>query len=114
MAALMAARPAQIAAIPDATVVCRCEDITRTEIDQALADGALDVNQIKSWTRCGMGPCQGRICGDTVAALAAARLGGRGRAGCWSARIPLRPLDLAAFTGDYDYADIGIPAAAPL
>ena len=28
-------------------------------------------NQIKAFTRCGMGPCQGRICGPVVAAIAA-------------------------------------------
>ena len=45
------------------------------EIDAAVEAGAADVNQLKHFTRCGMGPCQGRMCGDVVAEL----VGGRRR-----------------------------------
>lgn len=114
MARLMAQRSGQVHAIAADTIVCRCEDITRAEIDQALEQGAQDVNQLKSWTRCGMGPCQGRVCGDTVAELLAAHRGGREQAGIWTARAPLRPLDMTALTGEFDYSDIPIPKAAPL
>ena len=114
MAQLMAQRSAQVRSITAETIVCRCEDIRRAEIDQALDQGACDINQLKSWTRCGMGPCQGRMCGDTVAELVAARCGSREQAGIWTARVPLRPLDVDVFTGDFDYADIPIPQAAPL
>ena len=114
MSRLMAQRSGQVRAIAADTIVCRCEDITRAEIEQSLEQGAQDVNQLKSWTRCGMGPCQGRICGDTVAELLAARCGGREQAGIWTARAPLRPLDVAALTGEFDYSDIPIPKAAPL
>jgi len=114
MAGLMAQRSGQVQAISADTIVCRCEDIRRAEIEQALDQGAMDVNQLKSWTRCGMGPCQGRVCGDTVAELVAARCGSREQAGIWTPRVPLQPLDIAAFTGTYDYADIPIPQAAPL
>ncbi len=61
--------------------MCRCEDVTRAEIDAAVSDGSGSANQAKAWTRCGMGPCQGRICGDIVGALlagtAASRQNGR-------------------------------------
>ncbi len=41
-----------------ATIVCRCEDVTYEKLQQAAsARGA------KLHTRCGMGACQGRICG---------------------------------------------------
>lgn len=113
-ARLMALEAGQVEAIAADTVVCRCEDVTRAEIDAALEHGACDVNQLKSWTRCGMGPCQGRMCGDTVAALGALRLGSREAAGIWSARAPYRPLDMHALTGDYEYVDIPIPKAAPI
>jgi NADPH-dependent 2,4-dienoyl-CoA reductase/sulfur reductase-like enzyme len=48
---------------PD-TIVCRCEDVTFERLhehDSWLA--------AKLQTRCGMGPCQGRICGAAVEAL---------------------------------------------
>jgi NAD(P)H-nitrite reductase large subunit len=114
MAGLMAIRPAQVAAIPTDTIVCRCEDVTRGEIDRAIDDGAREVNQVKAWTRCGMGPCQGRSCADVVGELVALRAGGRAAAGYFTGRLPLRPVSLAAVTGDFVYADIPIPKAAPL
>ena len=114
MAGLMALRPAQVAAIPADTIVCRCEDVTRGEIDAAVDGGAREVNQVKAWTRCGMGPCQGRSCGDVVAELVAHRVGGRETAGYFTGRLPLRPVSLEAVTGDYVYGDIPVPKAAPL
>jgi hypothetical protein len=114
MAGMMAIRPAQVAAIPRDTLVCRCEDVTRAEIEQAVDDGAREVNQVKAWTRCGMGPCQGRTCGDVVAEIVARRVGGREAAGYFTGRLPLRPVSLQAVIGDYVYADIPIPKAAPL
>ena len=114
MARLMAPRSGQVEAIAYDTVVCRCEDVTRAEVEEALERGAADVNQLKSWTRCGMGPCQGRMCGDTVAQIVAARTGSRAAAGAWTARVPLRPLNVDAMAGEFDYDDIPIPTAAPL
>ena len=70
MAAMMMPAERLIDDIPGDALVCRCEDVTCAEIQAALAAGATGLSQIKSWTRCGMGPCQGRMCGDTVAAIA--------------------------------------------
>ena len=114
VARLMQLDPAAVAAIAPDTVVCRCENVTRAEIDAAFEDGARDVNQMKHFTRCGMGPCQGRFCGDVAAEILAARVGSREAVGCWTARPPLRPVPLADLLGDFDYADIPIPAPAPL
>ena len=97
MAKMMALRPAQVASIAPETVVCRCEDVTRGEIDGAHEAGARDLNQLKHFTRCGMGPCQGRMCGDVAAELLAAKMpatkiGSREQVGCWTGRPPLRPV----------------------
>ncbi len=114
MAGMMALRPAQVASIAADTVVCRCEDVTRAEIDAAHADGACDLNQLKQFTRCGMGPCQGRFCGDVAGELLALKVGSREAAGAFTARPPLRPVALADLMGAFDYSDIPIPAPAPL
>jgi NADPH-dependent 2,4-dienoyl-CoA reductase/sulfur reductase-like enzyme len=114
MAGLMALRDGAVAGIAPDTVVCRCEDVTRAEIDAAARDGARDMNQLKAWTRCGMGPCQGRSCGDVAGALLALHVGSREAAGCFTGRAPLRPVSLAEVAGEYSYADIPIPKAAPL
>lgn len=114
MARLMALREGAVAGIAADTIVCRCEDVTRAEIDAAARDGARDLNQLKAWTRCGMGPCQGRSCGDVAGALLAAHVGSREAVGCFTGRAPLRPVSLAEVAGHYSYADIPIPKAAPL
>jgi len=114
MAQLMALRPGHIAGIEPNTIVCRCEDVTRQKIDAAIDNGANDINQLKSWTRCGMGPCQGRTCGDVTAALMAARCGGREKVGCWSPRPPLFAMAMEELTGEFAYEDIPLPEAAPL
>ena len=44
-------------------IICRCEDIKLSEIRQSIADGNLSSEEIKRSCRCGMGPCQGRVCG---------------------------------------------------
>lgn len=114
MAKLMALRPAQVEAIPPETVLCRCEDVTRAEIAAAVAEGARTLNQVKAWTRCGMGPCQGRICGDVVGAALAAEGCSREQGGYFTGRTPFRPLPLDQIAGDVAYVDLKLPPPAPL
>ncbi len=114
MAALMTLRPGQVDAIPAETIVCRCEDVTRAELDAAIADGAADVNQLKAWTRCGMGPCQGRVCGDIVGALLAQATGRHAPERPFTGRPPFRPLPLDQLVGEIAYADLELPPPAPL
>lgn len=45
---------------PD-TLVCRCEDVTYSRVKQHSSWRA-----VKLHTRCGMGPCQGRVCGPAT------------------------------------------------
>jgi NADPH-dependent 2,4-dienoyl-CoA reductase/sulfur reductase-like enzyme len=45
---------------PD-TIICRCEDVTRRDLD-----GETDWTAAKLQSRCGMGACQGRICGPAT------------------------------------------------
>ncbi|MBN8873859.1 MAG: FAD-dependent oxidoreductase [Rhodospirillales bacterium] len=59
----------------DATVICRCEEVTARDIRQAVAFGCLGPNQLKAYTRCGMGPCQGRTCAPIAAEVIAAARG---------------------------------------
>ena len=115
MARMMALRPAMIKAIPAETVICRCEGVTRASIEEAAAAGACTINQLKHFTRCGMGPCQGRMCGEAAGALLAAARGvSVADIGFTTGRIPLRPVPMEAILGDFDYADIPVPAPAPI
>lgn len=53
-------------AAPD-TLVCRCEELSCAEVDQALGFGGSDFRTLKVMTRLGMGPCQGRMCWPAMA-----------------------------------------------
>lgn len=59
----------------DEEVLCRCEEITAGDIRTALEEGHTSPNAVKFFTRCGMGPCQGRQCADPVARLVAFEIG---------------------------------------
>ena len=49
------------------TPMCRCEEVLRRDVDEALSQGARDLQAVKLATRLGMGPCQGRYCGPATA-----------------------------------------------
>jgi hypothetical protein len=50
---------------------------------------------MKAFLRCGMGPCQGRMCGLTVTeVMAAARNVSPGEIGYYRIRPPIKPLAL--------------------
>lgn len=48
------------------TIVCRCEEINVDEIESAIKLGAHTFDDIKRLTRCGMGPCQSKMCLNLV------------------------------------------------
>ncbi|WP_266170240.1 NAD(P)/FAD-dependent oxidoreductase [Dyella subtropica] len=68
------------------TLICRCEDVTLGELDAFS-----DARAAKLATRCGMGACQGRICGTALAEL--------GRFPRSGSRPPLFPARLATLAG---------------
>jgi NADPH-dependent 2,4-dienoyl-CoA reductase/sulfur reductase-like enzyme len=88
----------------DDTIVCRCEELTAGDIRKAAALGQPGPNQIKSFTRAGMGPCQGRQCGYTIShILATQQHRPVAEVGFYRIRPPLKPLTL----GELASLDIG-------
>ncbi|HLJ91162.1 MAG TPA: FAD-dependent oxidoreductase [Candidatus Angelobacter sp.] len=68
------------------TIICRCEDVTWSQLNRHQG-----WRSAKLQTRCGMGPCQGRICGAAVRFLLD-----------WepqSVRPPVFPVRLGALAG---------------
>jgi thioredoxin reductase/bacterioferritin-associated ferredoxin len=106
MGKLMTIRPGVLKGLPPDTIICRCEDITYGQIMESINAGAADCNEIKAWTRAGMGPCQGRSCGETIAEIVSHHVGDRGKAGFFTARIPLRPCSIDTLAPICTYDDI--------
>ncbi|HET9657723.1 MAG TPA: NAD(P)/FAD-dependent oxidoreductase [Kineosporiaceae bacterium] len=53
--------------VDDATLICRCEEVTAGRVREAVTGlGAADPRTVKLLTRAGMGWCQGRICAEAV------------------------------------------------
>lgn len=95
-------RPRDANRIPaDSTVVCRCEEVTAGELRGFVALGCVGPNQAKSFGRCGMGPCQGRMCGLTVTeVIADARKVSPEEVGYYRIRPPIKPLTLGELAGE--------------
>jgi NADPH-dependent 2,4-dienoyl-CoA reductase/sulfur reductase-like enzyme len=89
-------RPKKANRIPaDATIVCRCEEVTAGDIRGYVGIGCTGPNQAKSFGRCGMGPCQGRQCGLTVTeVIADARGLPPAEIGYFRIRPPIKPITL--------------------
>lgn len=43
-------------------LICRCEDITRTDLEHAYSEGHHDIESLKRYTGFGTGWCQGKQC----------------------------------------------------
>ena len=80
------------------TMICRCEEITESEVIVAIRAGASTLNEVKRSTRAGMGLCQGKTCQLMIARLLVRELGcSLAAIAPASARPPTRPLPLSAF-----------------
>jgi NAD(P)H-nitrite reductase large subunit len=85
--------PAALRRPADDVIVCRCEEVTAGEIRAIAAIGCQGPNQMKAFSRCGMGPCQGRWCGATVGELIAqVQERAVGDVGYYRIRAPIKPV----------------------
>ena len=81
---------------PNDVIICRCEEVTAGEVREAITMGCLGPNQLKAFSRCGMGNCQGRYCGMTVINLFSEMLGHTPeQTGYFRIRTPIKPVTLS-------------------
>lgn len=82
-------------AAPEA-IACRCEEVTGAELRHAASRGATGPNQAKTLLRCGMGPCQGRLCALTIVeTLAEVHRTTQAAIGPMRLRSPVKPISVA-------------------
>jgi sarcosine oxidase subunit alpha len=81
--------------------VCLCEDVTVKDIDQAVAEGFDGIETLKRYSTVTMGPCQGKMCGQTAIALCARATGKEINAvGTTTSRPPAVPVELAVLAAE--------------
>jgi D-hydroxyproline dehydrogenase subunit alpha len=83
LAHAFALRPELAQLADDDTIVCRCEDVSHGELRRHTS-----WRSAKLHTRCGMGPCQGRVCGGATGLLYGWRPD--------TVRVPLSPARIAS------------------
>lgn len=78
--------------------ICRCQEVTKQEIIDAIRDGAVSVNGVKRRTRACMGLCQGKTCERLVQRIIAQETG-QDPADILpqTSRMPVRPVTVGMF-----------------
>ncbi len=105
---------AEVRSLDSRAIVCRCEDVTVAELLADIDAGAVDLHELKMRTRCGMGPCQGKICAPWATAIMATRTGRPpGEIAAHMQRPPIEPLPIsiatAAWWNDHPAAHDALP-----
>ncbi|MEO0323321.1 MAG: (2Fe-2S)-binding protein [Myxococcota bacterium] len=78
----------------DKVIVCRCEDVTRHQLEVAVARGHRDIESLKRFTGFGTGWCQGKQCA-ALCARVLVELGGEAPRAPFTPRPPVHPIPLA-------------------
>jgi NAD(P)H-nitrite reductase large subunit len=92
----------------DDLIICRCEEITKKEIVEAIRRGkCTSADEVKRLTRAGMGPCQGRTCEKAVARIIQQMTGiPLSQQKPLSVQFPLRPIKLGTIISSMDNEEI--------
>lgn len=101
----------------DKVFVCRCEDVTLHELEEAARRGHRDLEAAKRYTGFGTGWCQGKQCVAPCARLLTA-VGGEAPTLPMTPRPPFHPVSLAELAGlpdrEHDgHVDDGVEDPAP-
>lgn len=82
------------------TLICRCEEISFGQVEDALAEDLMMIGAVKRQTRIGMGRCQGRYCGPVLDTLMGAKFGYvRDEYSGFAPRVPVRPVRIEDLAG---------------
>lgn len=92
-------------------LVCRCEDVTLHELEDAIERGHDDIESLKRYTGFGTGWCQGKSCVALCARLLTEKGGAAGLP--ITPRPPFHPISLGDLAGLADVADADAKAQRP-
>lgn len=89
-------------------IICRCEEVTKGEILEAIEAGAETLNEVKRLTRAGMGLCQGRTCRRLVTQIYGEKIGKKPKEiKPTTFRPPVRPLTIEVLATGVESMDLG-------
>jgi bacterioferritin-associated ferredoxin len=93
-------------------IICRCEEVSREEVLQAIAEGAQTLVEIKWRTRAGMGLCQSKTCRRLVSKILAEETG-QAMADINPAthRPPVRPVELGVLAAEDGLPEASVPGS---
>lgn len=78
-------------------IICRCEEITKQKIEEAIRNGCHDLDAVKRATRAGMGMCQSKNCTPLISRMIAKETGiNPSELPAFTKRAPLRPIKASA------------------
>lgn len=80
-------------------IICRCEDITLSEIEEAFDLGFKDLESLRRFLKIGTGPCQGKTCIPMLQKIVA-NLKKEKRIENITFRPPENPIPLGMFIGE--------------
>jgi len=82
-------------------IICRCREVTKQEILDAIADGATTVSGVKRRSTACMGLCQGKTCERLVSKIIA-DVTGKNLADILpqKSRMPSRPIKMSVIGGN--------------
>jgi glycine/D-amino acid oxidase-like deaminating enzyme len=90
---LFEAAPLQGGAIDATAIICRCEELTASDVRAAVRAGHNTPAAVKRATRAGMGRCQGRYCAPVIARICS---GEPGEFDLFAPRPPAKPVPIRA------------------
>lgn len=78
-------------------IVCRCHDVTESDIESAIDSGYDDIETLKRITGVTTGHCQGKTCLNLVLGILARKTGKRVTV-MPTIRPPIEPIELGSLT----------------
>jgi NADPH-dependent 2,4-dienoyl-CoA reductase/sulfur reductase-like enzyme len=98
--------PRGLQALSDDTIVCRCEELTLSQLRDGMRSDGADIGALKRATRLGMGCCQGRYCAPVAARVLAESQGETVTDHSYFApRVPIKPVSVAALQATQEALD---------
>ncbi len=82
-------------------IICRCMEVNKQEIIDAIKDGATSIDGVKRRTKACMGLCQGKTCSRSVQDIVARETGiDKKDIPPQKSRMPVRPIKIGLFKGE--------------